>query len=287
MHGKIVRDTQRGELVVAAAGTRYRFDLQAHWRGQCAPRVDQVVEVTFSPGGLLLSVQPVDVATLTSKQGWKGLAQGKTALGSACTRGKAAARYAVARIGVADITGVVALALGTTVFTALSVRIMGTRVSDLNMYSMLGLISGVTVIPGTYPGFGGTTSRGAGVFALLWLASILGPLIPSLSRHRFAPLGYFLPFGLLLAVGMGTGLAAYRLMESIGQIRGYYVGSRVTTGRPGDLMNDLWQGISIGTGAYLTVAVALFFCYRGWLALRARQSAHSRFPQAIQRSFDE
>ncbi len=262
MRGTILRDTSRGDGLLVTQGQQYRFSLEDHWRGDTAPRINQAVDVSLSADGRVDTVVPVDHGKVAAERGQLVLDQGRKAADQAAnwtrTHGKEMSGQLVARIGLPTLAGVLVLLIATTMLTALSIRISGSFVANFSFYELFGLLNGQQLTPT------GMHNGGAGIFAIVWLIAVLGPLVPSLSTHRWAPMGYFLPLLLWISAGGALAMVAYRLYQSAQQVSAFVGGnSTQTSGMLGRAALAVLDSSSLGLGIYLALLATAYFCYRG------------------------
>ncbi|CAB3671748.1 hypothetical protein [Achromobacter piechaudii] len=183
-------------------------------------------------------------------------------LTQARTHGGRWAATAAARVNRGDAVGALLFLLATTVFSVLTMRMMGSNAS-LSFYDLLRLQNG-----GGMQGSMGGQSTGAGIYALLWLLAVVGPLLPSLMPQRAARLGYFLPLALWLIALMGVISQVRELMEATRQFAGFMGNSRASRNMAGDMASSIWSSLSFGFGFYLSLAIVVGFAIRGVAMLR-------------------
>ncbi|NMK47269.1 hypothetical protein [Achromobacter sp. Bel] len=190
--------------------------------------------------------------------------QGKEArdvLTQAKIHGARWAATAAQRVNRGDAAGALLFLLATTVLSVITVRIMGANAS-LSFYDLLRLQNG-----GNLQGSQGT---GAGIYALLWLLAVVGPLLPSLLPRRAARLGYFLPIALWGIALAGIVSQVRELTNATRQFAGFMGNSRASRNMAGDMVSSLWSSLSFGFGFYLSLAIAVAFTVRGIAVLRQR-----------------
>jgi len=190
--------------------------------------------------------------------------QGKEArdvLTQAKIHGARWAAIAAQRVNRGDAAGALLFLLATTVLSVITVRIMGSNAS-LSFYDLLRLQNG-----GDIQGSQGT---GAGIYALLWLLAVVGPLLPSLLPRRAARLGYFLPIALWGIALAGVVSQVRELMNATRQFAGFMGNSRASRNMAGDMVSSIWSNLSLGFGFYLSLAIAVAFTVRGIAVLRRR-----------------
>lgn len=172
------------------------------------------------------------------------------------------ARAAAANVNRGDAIAAFLFLLATTAFSVVTVRMMGSQ-AGLSFYDLLRLLNGGDLR-------GAMGGQGAGVYALLWLAAVIGPLLPSLLPHRAARLGYFAPLALWGIAIAGVVSQVREFMEASRQLGGFMGGSRGSRGMTQNLAGALWDSLSFGFGFYLSLAIMLGFTLRGIAAWRRR-----------------
>jgi hypothetical protein len=176
----------------------------------------------------------------------------------------AMAAPAAARVNRGDAVGALLFLLATTVFSVITVRMMGSNAS-LSFYDLLRLQNG-----GSAQGAMAGEASGAGIYALLWLLAVVGPLLPSLMPQRAARLGYFLPLVLWGIALAGVVSQVRELMDATRQFAGFMGNSRASRNMAGDMASTLWSSLSFGFGFYLSLAIVAGFTIRGIAVLRRR-----------------
>jgi len=269
MRGTILRNTDRGDGLIAAEGKQFTFNLENHWRGERAPGVNDAVVLGFAASGQLESVQPVDTAQVAKEKARWAIDQGQRLLNVSGNRGGDLARQLTARVGVPDIVATAVLLVGSTLFSTLDLKVMGSAAASLSLYSVLGLaVDG----PQALMAYGGQHG-GAGFFGfLIWALAVFGPLLASLSRRAKAGLAYFLPLGLWLFLGIAVWRVVSAMSSAMDAMRGFVGNDAALKRMMPDLGAAFWQSFGMGLGFYLTLAATAWFVLRGVTALRNRNA---------------
>ncbi|MBB1596484.1 hypothetical protein [Achromobacter sp. UMC46] len=182
-------------------------------------------------------------------------------LTQAKTHGARWAAIAARRVNRGDAVGALLFLLATTVFSVITVRMMGST-GSLSFYDLLRLQNSGDIQS--------TKSQGAGLYGLLWLLAVIGPLLPSLLPRRAARLGYFLPLALWGIALAGVVSQVRELMDATRQFAGFMGNSRASRNMAGDMASSLWNSLSFGFGFYLSLAIVVAFAVRGIAVLRRR-----------------
>lgn len=185
-------------------------------------------------------------------------------LTQARTRAARWAAIAAQRVNRGDAAGALLFLLGTTLFAVITVRMMGSSAS-LSFYDLLRLQNG-----GSLQGAMAGQGAGAGLYGLLWLLAVAGPLLPSLWAPRAARVGYFAPLALWAIALAGVVSQVRQAMDATRQFAGFMGNSRASRNLAGDMASTLWSNLSFGFGFYLSAAIAVAFAVRGIVALRRR-----------------
>lgn len=266
MRGTILRSTDQGDGLIAADGRQYRYSLEAHWRGSRAPVVNQAVLLAFAGDGGLESVTPIDPSQLAGEQARQALDQGRQWLSAGHTQGGRLARRITARVGMPDLVAVGLLALASTVFSTLDLRVMGMASGGLSLYSVLGVaVNGPASL-----GMGMRGGQGPGVLAfVLWASAVFGPLMARVLQGPKAPRAYFLPLLLWAALALAVARAAWVMRDAVQAMRGFAGGNAAFNDMMPGLGSMIRQSASLGPGFYLSLAITLYFVYRGVAGRRA------------------
>ncbi|MNX35847.1 hypothetical protein D3C86_661210 [compost metagenome] len=180
------------------------------------------------------------------------------------THGSRWASVAATRVHRGDAVAALLFLLATTVFSVITISMMGSQVG-LSFYDLLRLLNGGDV-QGAMAGQG----SGAGFYALLWLLAVVGPLLPSLLPQRAARLGYFVPLVLWGVTLAGVISEVREFMNASRQLAGFMGNSRASRSMAQDMASTVWNSLSFGFGLYLSLAIAVGFAVRGVMVMRRR-----------------
>ncbi|MGH8815656.1 MAG: hypothetical protein ACREX5_03605 [Achromobacter pestifer] len=181
------------------------------------------------------------------------------------THGGRWAATAATRVNRGDAVGALLFLLATTVFSVITVRLMGSHAS-LTFYDLLRMQNGGDLQ--------GAQNQGAGIYALLWLLAVVGPLLPSLFPavlpRRLMTFAYFLPLALWGVTLAGVASEVRELMNASRQLAGFLGNSRASRNMAQDMAQTIWNSLSFGFGFYLSLAIVAGFTIRGIAVLRRR-----------------
>lgn len=249
MRGKIIQyNGADGNGTLVVEGRQHRFALDA-WRGDSAPTVNKVVEVTFD-NDLVASVAAIGDDVLLKEKaaelgGKLGTLLHKIPTSIPASAGATSAATSVpgaAAPGNTMIAGSIVDRYGKPILVAYLLFLLGTLAFNAVSVSMLGQGMGKSLfdISNLMSQFGGSGSGSIKVLLLLGYASIATPLV---WRDRRAWLALLLPLAALLwAI-----FAAVHALNSMG--------NNITGG-----MSDF---VSIGFGFYLSLLAALALAVLG------------------------
>lgn len=230
--------------IVTAGGKRYEFDID-HWQGNVAPATNMTVDVTIDDGKLstLTPVSEADVA--------------RESLAAMTGEGS---RYAKAIF--ADVGKDVAIGYGAFLFIGLFVSLVSAdRLVDVKV-TLADLLSGDIA----HAALGGGSGRG--VLLLLLATATIG--VPYFWKHRLAPLAFGAPL-LFTMVALWPLYREHRRQQEALEAMGEF-GEAMS--RMAEQMGAQTSAFdTIGFGAWLLVATAIFLAFKGIVRYLARGQA--------------
>jgi hypothetical protein len=230
--------------IVTAGGKRYEFDID-HWQGNVAPATNMTVDVTIDDGELA-TLTPVSEADLA-----------RESLAAMTGEGS---RYAKAIF--ADVGKDVAIGYGAFLFIGLFVSLVSTEGPVDVKVTLADLLSGDIA----HAALGGGSGRG--VLLVLLATATIG--VPYFWKHRLAPLAFAVPL-------MFTTLALWPLYREHRRQQE----ALEAMGEFGEAMSRMAEQMgaqtsafdTIGFGAWLLVATAIFLAFKGIVRYLARGQA--------------
>jgi hypothetical protein len=175
-------------------------------------------------------------------------------------------RY-VALVGAPTLIALVALLFGWFFLAAVSIDIFGERQSA-TFYDYLRILNnpqnGLVALEG------GRT--GTGWYGLLALGALLAPLLPHVVKSRRLRLAYCAPAAFMVLAGV---MGWWKMRSATSQATnaaGSFGGGelqQMASGMARELVNEIWNAISIGLGAYLSAAAAIYLVAVGIRRYRA------------------
>jgi hypothetical protein len=293
-----LRDTAVGDGLITFSGKQYPFKLEGVWKSDRAPKVDMQVDVDFDDAGQIVAIRAVDAtaaareqaerlmgsAGATAKQWASGLktkgapalaelrAKGAPALAEMQAKGLPVVKRFVGLVGVPTLVAIFAVLLGWFFFASVSIDFLGQRASA-TFYDFLGVINnpenGTLLIEGR--------SASAGFYGFIAIVALFAPLLPHFVKNRKLWLAYCAPGAwMVLAAFLGWWKIRSAMSEATGgaaQFGGGFGGGgelqELASGMAREFMNELWNAISIGFGAYLSLAAAIYLAFVGIRRYRA------------------
>lgn len=253
MRGRILRipTAAADPGLVVINGQQYQFVLDGVWRSEAMPTAGGTVEVVLGPGDAVTSMSLVDEAQLAKEQTDAALAQAKL-------KGAAFANGLVAKFGMPTLVALGVLLLGWFFLTAVSYDAGFLGKMDFTFWRVLAFINADNPMQGmrSLSGEGGS----AGLYGFLGVLALAGPLVGYFWKDKRATLGGMLPLLYMVLVALivrsvltklGGGISSPAEMEKI--------------------RAEVMKGVSIGAGAYLSVAAAAYLAFvsaRKYLASR-------------------
>jgi hypothetical protein len=284
VRGRILRDTAVGDGLISAAGKQHPFKLEGVWQSDRAPKVDQQVDVDFDDAGRIVAIRAVDptaaareqaerfmsTAGATAKQ-WatdlkaKGApalaelrAKGAPALADMQTKGMPVVKRYVALIGAPTLVAMGAVLLGWFFFAAVSIDFLGQHQSA-TFYDFLGVLNnpenGLAALEGR--------SASAGFYGFLAILALFAPLLPHFVKSQKLWLAYCAPGAWMVLAGVIGWWKVRSAMSEATSAAGGFGGGGELQNMAREFMNELWNAISIGFGAYLAAAAAIYLAYVG------------------------
>ena len=257
--GTILRDTNAGPGLIAVSGAKKTFSLEQHWNGTSAPQVQMQVDVTFDAQGEISSVTPVNVAAEDLEK-YKAMAK------KALDDGTPALLAYVDRIGKPVVGAMLAILVSWLWLPALSVTVMAGMKQGLTMFDVLRLAN----MGASMESFGQLGGGSSGLYGVLCALAMAAPLLPTFSRHKYAALGYCAPLAFLVLAGLGIYMKMHSMASAArDSMRAF--GGRGMEDVADAMMQKMSQAISLGFGAYLSLAAAACLAYLGVRALKQKQ----------------
>jgi hypothetical protein len=294
--GRVLRDTSVGDGLISVAGQQYPFKLEGTWRSDRAPKVDMQVDVDFDDAGQVVAIRAVDptaaareqaerfmsTAGATAKQwaadlktkGGPALAElrakGAPALAGIQAKSMPVVKRYVELIGGPTLIAIAAVLVGWFFLAAVSIDFLGQRQSA-TFYDFLGVLNnpqnGLAALEGR--------SASAGFYGFVAIVALFAPLLPHFVKSRQLWLAYCAPGAWMVLAGfIGWWKIRSAMSEATSAASGFGGGElqQMASGMAREFMNEIWNAISIGFGAYLSAAAAIYLAFIGIRRYRAPSS---------------
>jgi hypothetical protein len=289
-----LRDTAVGDGLISVAGKQYPFKLEGVWKSDRAPKVDMQVDVDFDDAGQIVAIRAVDATAAAREQAERLLgsagatakklaadlktkgapalaelrAKGAPALAEIQAKGMPVVKRYVGLIGVPTLVAILAVLLGWFFFASVSVDFLGQR-GSATFYDFLSVLNnpqnGLALLEGR--------GAGAGFYGFIAIVALFAPLLPHFVKSRRLWLAYCAPAAwMVLAALIGWWRIRSAMSGSMGGGGGGGFGGELQelqNSMAREFMNELWNAISIGFGAYLAIAAAAYLAFVGIRRYRA------------------
>ena len=261
--GRILRDTTTGEGLVFVDGNQHAFRLEGMWKSEYAPKVNMTVDVEFDDAGRLVALRNV------SGGGGAAGEQAAQAIGAAQEKAKQVAAEFQAKglpviqqyakhIGYPVLGALFAVILGWFFLPAISAELGFLGKNSVTFYQGLKFLNS-----------GGVAAMGggsAGIYGLLCFAALLAVLLPYVWKHPRAGYAMASPLVLLLLVLLISWMKMNEQFEAGQQAAGAFGGAeyqQMAKQMADQAAAEMRKAISIGFGAYLAFAGAIYLAWRG------------------------
>jgi hypothetical protein len=252
--GKVLRDTNAGPGLLSVEGQQYPFNLEGLWKSDTAPKPNMVVEVEFGGGNSILSIQPVAESQLAKEQA-------EVALSAVKEKGLQLASDLAAKFGVATIVAMALLVVGWFFLNTVSIRLVGFK-AGMTFWQVLSVVNS----PMTGMAALGGGSSNTGLYGLLAVLALLGPLVRYFWSDRRAHLAGFLP---LLFMAFVCLMIYVGIMDSASTPG---LGGPEAAKMAAEIAKSTLEALQVGVGGYLSVAVSLYFAGKSGMTFLASRA---------------
>jgi hypothetical protein len=225
--------------VISAGGQRYDFDI-SHWQGAMAPAPNMTVDAAFADSRLT-GVTPVNEADLAKEK-----------LAAMTGQGSQVAKAVFENVG-KDV----AIAYGVFLFAALFINAVSAGgMLDINIKLTHLLSEGM-----------GIMGKGRGIFLVLFAFATIS--VPYFWKHKFAPLAFSVPL-VFTIIAFWPLYEQHReqrqAMDAMGEFGEMFGQMAEQMGGGGSMLD------SLGLGAWLVIASALYLSFKGVMKFLSRAS---------------
>jgi hypothetical protein len=217
--------------------------LDGVWRSDVLPVAGATVEVVLGPDDTVTSMTLIPDSQLTKEQAEMALAQAKE-------KGAALASGLVAKLGMPTLVAIGLLIVGCFFLTAVSYDggLLGKM--SFTFWRVLAFINADNALDSlqTLAGTGGSS----GIYGFLGFVALLGPLVGYFWKDKRAALGGVLPLAYMLIVALMVRSVLNKMTGGMG-----------SADDQSQIQTEMMKGVSIGIGAYVSLAAALYLAFLG------------------------
>ena len=261
--GRILRDTNNGIGLLSVGDRQVPFSLEANWRGNIAPAIQMHVDIALDDTGNVVSVMPISDKDIAQEK-LKVLSTGLT---SKIQEHIPLMKSYASAIGTPILVAISLLFISWIWLSLISVRVSASVSQSVTMFDALGFIN----MGGNLESFGQRSSGSSGLYGLVCVLAMLAPLVPTFVKHRYSNLCYFAPliFSLIFSVVAFLKLRSYA--NAARESMGAFGNSAQMNNMMNAMMDQIMAAVSIGMGAYLSIALALYLAGHGAIKLLANR----------------
>lgn len=255
VRGRVLRDTNNGMGLLSVSGRQIPFSLEENWLGDIAPTIQMNIDVVLDSAGNVITVTPVSD---------KDIAQEKIKALSSDLSSKFQDQLPLVKI-YANAIGTPVLVAAAVLFVSwvwlslVSVRVSAGLSQNVTMLDALSIIN----MGANLETLGRGSSGSSGIFGIVCVLAMLAPLVPAFIKHRYINLCFFAPliFSLVFSIATFIKLRAYANVAR--ESMGAFGGNSQMNNMINAIMDQIMASVSIGFGAYLSVAVVLYLAAHG------------------------
>ena len=261
--GRILRDTNNGIGLISLGGRQMPFTLETNWRGEIAPVVQMTVDVVLDDAGNVVSVAPVSDKEVAQEK----LKEMSGNLSRQLQDQIPIVKVYASMIGTPTLISVGLLFISWVWLSMATARVSAGLSQSATMFDLLRLLNtGVSL-----ESFGSGFSGSSGIYGFACVVVMLAPMTPAFIRHRYISLTYFAPLLFLLLFALASYVKMRSLADDARQSLGGLVSSAQMTSMANAMMDQVLAAVSIGTGAYLSMAVAVYLSVHGGVKFLANR----------------
>ena len=245
--GKVLRGTGAGPGLLTVGGRQHTFVLEGMWQSEEPPQPGMTVDVDFDAEGAPLAIRGVSDNQLAKEQAAASLADARE-------KGGQLATSIVARFGKSSLIAEGLLVLGWFFLAFLTFRVpYAGRVESRTLWQILSYLGSgnpVVALSG-----GGEGAAGSGLYSLLGAVALAGPFLSFIWKDRRAVLGNLLPLGFMVGLAAMTLVSIEQAMPPSTNRFAYEAAQ--------ESLSSMLKALSLGLGAYLSIAVSMYFAFQG------------------------
>jgi hypothetical protein len=269
--GRILRDTSQGEGLVFVDGQQYPFRLESVWKSEYAPKTNAAIDAEFDDHGRLVAVRAVGSPGITGDQAAQALGAAQDAARKFAEEFQAKGLPVVSKyaqmIGYPTLGALAAVIFGWFFLPAVSMNMGFVGRNSVTFYQGLKLLNAEGLEALATLGGGGS----AGIYGFLCFVALVAVLLPFVWSDRRAAFGMAAPMALMLLVAI-IAYAKISSLTSAGQETAAAFGGvqyqEVARAAASQASAEMRKAISIGFGAYLSLAGGVYLAWKGLGKLR-------------------
>lgn len=259
--GKILRDTNAGPGLLSSKGQQHPFTLESHWKSDQPPMVGMVVDIHVDGAGNVMAVAPVADSQLAREQA-------ELAVQSAKAKGSELAAGLTARFGAPTLVALAALLTGWFFLNTIAIQLSSDYGVGLSFWKLLAVLNSPA---GVMSGLNGAAGSGGGIYSFLCIAALVAPLAPQFWHDKRAHLGGLLPLALMLLVAATVYSGVSDGLKQAQGVAGAFGGAQAAH-MANAMLHEAMRAISLGAGAYLSLAASLYLAARSAIKFLAAKA---------------
>lgn len=256
-----MRDTNAGPGLLSSDGKQHPFTLESHWTSDQPPRIGMVVDVHLDGAGNVATLVPVAESQLAREQA-------ELAMQSAKAKGSELAAGLTARFGAPTLVALSALLTGWFFLNTIAIQLSSDYGVGLSFWKLLAVLNSPA---GVMNGLNSSAGSGGGIYSFLCIAALVAPMAPRFWNDKRAHLGGLLPLALMLLVAAMIYSGVSDGLKQAQGIAGAFGGGQAAS-MANLMLREAMRAISLGAGAYLSLAASLYLAARGAIKFLAAKA---------------
>lgn len=252
--GRVIQEPSNGKGLISSSGSQYEFEVAGMWKADAAPKSDMVVEIELDPMGKISAVYAVSESDLAKEQAEKAMQAAKE-------KGVALYGELSSQLGKPALAALAALVVAWFFLDVINVKLTAENSLGISFWQLLGLVNSGETLSAQMG-----LNANKGIYGLLALVALAGPLISRFWKDPKAYLGYCLPLALMLAVCLKIYFvihdATAQSQAQLEALGGSQYGG-LAHDMLGNMMDQVLKAIHIGVGGYVAVAASAFLAFAG------------------------
>ncbi len=237
--GKVLRDPYAGPGLLIVEGRQYPFLIEGVWRSEVPPKPGLAVEVELDALDKVVELTAVPESQIAKEQ---------AEIAQAAAKKRGAKLAAIVRsVGLARLIAAGLLSFSWIFLSLASFELPFFGRVEFTFWQALGYLNSGNALQALER----HDNPGAGVWGIVAIVALAGPLLAHLCKDKRAELGGLLPLAFLAIAGIAI---RGSLQSSLGAaVEGPYA----TIQR--QAQDEMMKAFSLGLGAYFSLVVTLYF----------------------------